>query len=117
MKKKQKEMKNDIVAIKNSIESIKSRLEEAEDRISELEDKINPSLSLWLFKANTKELGMQDSPPQRPRTIKSGGASSGLSQPATETRQRMESSEEEDMEKHRIHLRPSLCAHAAPPAL
>ncbi|KAK1327717.1 hypothetical protein QTO34_012862 [Cnephaeus nilssonii] len=40
------------------------------------------------------------------RTIKSGGASSGLSQRATETRQRMESSDEEDMEKHRIHLRP-----------
>ncbi|KAK1346167.1 hypothetical protein QTO34_000020 [Cnephaeus nilssonii] len=38
--------------------------------------------------------------------IKSGGASSGLSQRATETRQRMESSDEEDMEKHRIHLRP-----------
>ncbi|KAK1345439.1 hypothetical protein QTO34_007896 [Cnephaeus nilssonii] len=29
----------------------------------------------------------------------------------------MESSDEQDMEKHRIHLRPSLCAHAAPPAL
>ncbi|KAK1345508.1 LOW QUALITY PROTEIN: hypothetical protein QTO34_007965 [Cnephaeus nilssonii] len=48
----------------------------------------------------------QGRPPQRPRTIKSGGASSGLSQRATETRQRMESSDEEDMEKHRIHLRP-----------
>ncbi|KAK1346866.1 hypothetical protein QTO34_000726 [Cnephaeus nilssonii] len=44
--------------------------------------------------------------PQRPWIIKSGGASSGLSQRATETRQRMESSDEEDMEKHRIHLRP-----------
>ncbi|KAK1345699.1 hypothetical protein QTO34_008163 [Cnephaeus nilssonii] len=48
----------------------------------------------------------QGSPPLRPRTIKSGGASSGLSQRATETRQRMESSEEEDMEKHCIHLCP-----------
>ncbi|KAK1345165.1 hypothetical protein QTO34_013875 [Cnephaeus nilssonii] len=48
----------------------------------------------------------EGSPPQRPRTIKSRGASSGLSQRATETRQRMESSDEEDMEKHRIHLRP-----------
>ncbi|KAK1346545.1 hypothetical protein QTO34_000401 [Cnephaeus nilssonii] len=54
-----------------------------------------------------KEQGAQQGrPPQRPRTIKSGGASSGLSQRATETRQRMESSDEEDMEKHRIHLRP-----------
>ncbi|KAK1337114.1 hypothetical protein QTO34_001736 [Cnephaeus nilssonii] len=56
----------------------------------------------------------QGRPPQRPRTIKSRGASSGLSQRATETRetrQRMESSDEEDMEKHRIHHTPRHSAH------
>ncbi|XP_054580997.1 AP-5 complex subunit beta-1 isoform X2 [Eptesicus fuscus] len=44
-------------------------------------------------------------------------ASSGLSQRATETRQRMESGDEEDVEKHRIHLRPVTLCNAAPGTL